>query len=174
MVVDFVVVVVVTIMTMLFRFLGAYRAKCAKPSSLWPRSCRPSSSPSLPSRRFASRLVFSSYGPPAEVVTLEHFDPPSQSSLPANSVLVRMLISPVNPADVNVIQGSYPIRPSAFPAIGGGEGVGVVDSVAEEGGDGLKVGDWVVPSYNMDGTWTTHLVSDQSRLIKVSFITFGF
>ena len=41
-------------------------------------------------------------------------------------VLVRMLAAPINPADINMIEGTYPVKPDKFPAIGGNEGVGEV------------------------------------------------
>ena len=36
--------------------------------------------------------------------------------------------APVNPSDINQIEGKYPIKPS-LPAVAGNEGVGVVRSV---------------------------------------------
>ncbi len=120
----------------------------------------------LPPCRLASRLVLTSHGPPAESVSLEEFDDPDPSSLGPRQVLVRMLMSPVNPADINVVQGTYPIGPSSLPAVGGGEGVGRVEAAGSEV-KRLAQGDWVVPRYNMDGTWTTHLVAPEERLIRV-------
>ena len=37
-----------------------------------------------------------------------------------------VLASPVNPADINMIQGVYPLCPM-LPAVGGNEGVGEVE-----------------------------------------------
>ena len=55
-------------------------------------------------RRFASRLTYSEYGPPSEVIQLEQFDDPK---LPPHGakIVVKMLAAPVHPADVNTIQG---------------------------------------------------------------------
>ena len=36
-----------------------------------------------------------------------------------------MLAAPINPADLNTIEGTYPKKPS-LPAVGGNEGVGEV------------------------------------------------
>lgn len=44
-------------------------------------------------------------------------------------VRVRYLASPVNPADINQVQGVYPIKPS-LPAVGGNEMVGEVEEVS--------------------------------------------
>lgn len=46
----------------------------------------------------------------------------------ADEVLVRWLGAPINPADINQLQGVYPIRPS-LPAVGGMEGFGEVEEV---------------------------------------------
>ncbi len=61
----------------------------------------------MPPRRALSRLVFSSYGLPSECVRLERRPDPDPGSLGQGQVLVRMIMSPVNPADVNVVQVSY-------------------------------------------------------------------
>lgn len=61
-----------------------------------------------------------------------------------NQVTVRMLFAPVNPADLNMISGSYPIQ-AGLPAVGGNEGVGRVVSVGDKVST-LKVGDLVIPT----------------------------
>ena len=55
-------------------------------------------------RRFASRLTYSEYGPPSEVIQLEQFDDPKLPP-PGAKIVVKMLAAPVHPADVNTIQG---------------------------------------------------------------------
>lgn len=71
-----------------------------------------------------------------------------------DDVLVRILAAPVNPADLNIIEGTYPIKPDAFPAVGGNEGVGVVLAVgADVRPDGLVPGDRVIPVGPGMGTW---------------------
>jgi mitochondrial enoyl-[acyl-carrier protein] reductase / trans-2-enoyl-CoA reductase len=65
--------------------------------------------------------------------------------LAADAVRVRFLASPINPSDLNQIEGTYPVKPLDLPAVGGNEGVALVEEV---GGivEGLKVGDLVVPA----------------------------
>jgi trans-2-enoyl-CoA reductase len=81
--------------------------------------------------------------------------------LAANSVYVKFLASPINPADVNMIQGAYPIKPKfqklgdSEVAVGGNEGVAKVIAVGS-GVDSLKVGDEVVMATTGLGTWRTH------------------
>ena len=111
----------------------------------------------------ASRLGYSQYGDPSTVVSLQQEQISCQ--LGPSQVLARYLLSPVNPADVNVLQGSYPIRPQ-LPATAGGEGVAEVVSVGEQVKD-LSVGDWILPAKPMAGTWRTHLVSEELDWIKI-------
>ncbi|XP_060966763.1 enoyl-[acyl-carrier-protein] reductase, mitochondrial-like [Cannabis sativa] len=61
-----------------------------------------------------------------------------------NDVCVRMIAAPINPSDINRIEGVYPVRPQV-PAIGGYEGVGEVYSVGSAV-KGLSPGDLVIPS----------------------------
>ncbi|XP_051510813.1 enoyl-[acyl-carrier-protein] reductase, mitochondrial-like isoform X2 [Myxocyprinus asiaticus] len=81
-------------------------------------------------------------------------------------VRVHMLAAPVNPADINMIQGTYPIL-CPLPAVGGNEGVA---EVVEVGSDvtTLRPGDWVVPIDAGFGTWRTGAVCEEDDLIPVS------
>lgn len=79
----------------------------------------------------------------------------------SDTVHVRFLASPINPADVNQVQGVYPLKP-AFEklgdlecAVGGNEGVAEVIAVGENV-KSLKVGDHVVMGRAGLGTWRTH------------------
>lgn len=56
----------------------------------------------------ASKLKYDKYGEPVDVVKLckeEVSDPVN------NEVLVKILVSPINPADINTIQGTVQFRP---------------------------------------------------------------
>lgn len=110
----------------------------------------------------ASKLVYSEYGDPLKVVQLheEQLD-----GLQPNEVLIKMLAAPVNPADINTIQGKYPSRP-ILPAVPGNEGVGEIVEVGSSVND-LQVGDRVVPLTNLLGTWRTHMILDQQQLMMV-------
>ncbi|XP_057209596.1 enoyl-[acyl-carrier-protein] reductase, mitochondrial [Triplophysa rosa] len=82
-----------------------------------------------------------------------------------HDVRLKMLAAPVNPADINMIQGSYPIL-CPLPAVGGNEGVG---EVIEVGSDvtALKPGDWVVPIDAGFGTWRTGVVCKDHDVMSV-------
>jgi NADPH:quinone reductase-like Zn-dependent oxidoreductase len=76
-------------------------------------------------------------------------------------VLVRMRLAPINPADLNVIAGSYGRLPD-LPATLGNEGLGEVLL----GGPGatLSPGTLVRPLDGL-GTWTTQLIAPERRLL---------
>uniref|UniRef100_A0A8C5XA40 Enoyl-[acyl-carrier-protein] reductase, mitochondrial n=1 Tax=Malurus cyaneus samueli TaxID=2593467 RepID=A0A8C5XA40_9PASS len=82
-----------------------------------------------------------------------------------SDVHVKMLAAPINPADINMIQGTYPIL-SPLPAVGGNEGVGEVLEVGPRV-MALKPGDWVIPADAGLGTWRTHGVFPEEMLLKV-------
>uniref|UniRef100_A0A8B9N759 Enoyl-[acyl-carrier-protein] reductase, mitochondrial n=1 Tax=Accipiter nisus TaxID=211598 RepID=A0A8B9N759_9AVES len=82
-----------------------------------------------------------------------------------SDVHVKMLAAPINPADINMIQGTYAIL-SPLPAVGGNEGVGEVLEVGRRV-TALKPGDWVIPAGAGVGTWRTQGVFPEEMLLKV-------
>ncbi|KIV84725.1 hypothetical protein PV11_00491 [Exophiala sideris] len=119
----------------------------------------------------AKALVYSKYGEPKDVLSIHGH---SISPAAGSSVVVRMLVAPINPADVNQIQGVYPAKPEMNTALGtseaaavaGNEGVGEVIST----GSGVKTlskGDWVIMKSTGQGTWRTHMAVDESQLLKI-------
>lgn len=77
-----------------------------------------------------------------------------------------MLAAPVNPADINTIQGVYPVKPS-LPSVPGNEGVGRVESIGE-GVKKLNAGDLVLPREVGWGTWRTHAVCNAEELVTIN------
>jgi NADPH:quinone reductase-like Zn-dependent oxidoreductase len=61
-----------------------------------------------------------------------------------------MQMAPINPADINKIEGRYGVKPE-LPAVGGIEGVGLIDAVGA-GVDGLSDGTQVLLPPDI-GTW---------------------
>uniref|UniRef100_A0A8C8AYP8 Enoyl-[acyl-carrier-protein] reductase, mitochondrial n=1 Tax=Otus sunia TaxID=257818 RepID=A0A8C8AYP8_9STRI len=82
-----------------------------------------------------------------------------------SDVHVKMLAAPINPADINMIQGTYAIV-SPLPAVGGNEGVGEVLEVGRRVA-ALKPGDRVIPAVTGLGTWRTRGVFPEETLLKV-------
>ena len=94
-----------------------------------------------------SAIIIHEFGVPAEVARVENGELPS---LTADAARVRMLASPINPADLNVLEGKYPIRP-ALPGTPGVEGVGVVEEIGAAVKE-LRVGDRVLLPHGL-GSW---------------------
>lgn len=110
----------------------------------------------------AKCLKFSEYGEPSDVLKICEIEIPDPKM---DEVLINILAAPINPADINTIQGKYPVKP-ALPAIGGNEFVADVVKVGEGVGN-LQPGDRVVPSKTGMGTWMTHAVFPSRYLMKV-------
>ncbi|CAA0811944.1 Probable trans-2-enoyl-CoA reductase-mitochondrial [Striga hermonthica] len=139
----------------------------------WTSSPQPSGLLHL--RNGAVRTFSSAMSPPSKAIVYHEQGPPDSvckvKELPPlpikdGDVCVRMLAAPINPSDINRIEGVYPVRPPV-PAIGGYEGVGEVHSVGSAV-KGLSPGDWVIPSPPSSGsTWQTYLVKEQSVWHKI-------
>lgn len=110
----------------------------------------------------ASKLYYTEYGDPMKVVQKVNEEVPTIES---KDVLIKMIAAPVNPADINTIQGKYPSKPS-LPAVPGNEGVGEVLKMGSEVTN-FKIGDRVVPLTNALGTWRSHMVLPSNVLLKV-------
>uniref|UniRef100_A0A4W3JR79 Enoyl-[acyl-carrier-protein] reductase, mitochondrial n=1 Tax=Callorhinchus milii TaxID=7868 RepID=A0A4W3JR79_CALMI len=80
-------------------------------------------------------------------------------------IKVQMLAAPINPSDINMVQGTYAILPD-LPAIGGNEGVGRVLDVGSRVSS-VKAGDLVIPSNTGLGTWATEAVGNESAFVKL-------
>ncbi|XP_078423471.1 enoyl-[acyl-carrier-protein] reductase, mitochondrial isoform X1 [Cetorhinus maximus] len=107
-------------------------------------------------------LVYHQHGEPLRVIQLETLKSPQ---LRDSDIRAQMLAAPINPSDINMVQGTYPILPD-LPAVGGNEGVGQVLDVGSKVTH-LKPGDWVIPSDTGLGTWRTEAVGDMNGFIKV-------
>jgi trans-2-enoyl-CoA reductase len=119
----------------------------------------------------AKALIFSKHGEPQDVLRLHtHSISPAHSNL----LTIRFLASPINPADINQIQGVYPSKPTFTTslgtpepvAVGGNEGVAEVVGTGENV-KGLKRGDWVVVKKQSFGTWRTHAQTTEDLLLKI-------
>ncbi|GAB0099976.1 Enoyl- [Sergentomyia squamirostris] len=110
----------------------------------------------------ATRLVYAEYGEPVDVVKKFEEKLPSPGN---DEVTVKILAAPINPADINTIQGKYPVKPP-FPAIGGNECVAEIIGLGENVKD-FSVGDRVIPFRTGLGTWCSHANYPTDALLKV-------
>jgi trans-2-enoyl-CoA reductase len=117
-------------------------------------------------------IIYSQNGEPADVLRVLTI--PSLTAPAPQTVNLRFILSPINPADVNVIEGVYRFKPepSSFPGVkgevfvGGNEGLGEVTSVGE-GVKNLKRGDWVVMKDPQLGTWRGAANFREGQVLKV-------
>ncbi|KAL0048172.1 hypothetical protein WJX82_009266 [Trebouxia sp. C0006] len=114
----------------------------------------------LPFRRTytSEGLGYKAHGNPSEVLSLQK---QTVASPEAAQVLVDFLAAPINPSDINQIQGKYPIKPP-LPAIAGNEGVARVRESGKQAG--LLEGALVVPLDAGAGTWRQSAVFDATAL----------
>ena len=104
--------------------------------------------------------LLTAFGKPADVLSLEERPRPRPSK---GEILLEMLAAPVNPADLNVIEGKYGELPE-LPAIIGNEGVGRV--IARGAGtNGFSVGDLVLPLRR--GTWTQFMLAESAQAVQL-------
>jgi len=111
----------------------------------------------------AKALQYHSHGAPENVLKLENISLPNK--LNESDVLVKMIAAPINPADLNMVEGVYGVRPT-LPAVGGNEGVGVVVEVGSRV-KGVQVNDHVIPAKAGLGTWRSMGVFKDQELLRV-------
>ena len=100
------------------------------------------------------------FGKPADVLSLEERPRPRPDK---GEILLEMLAAPVNPADLNVIEGKYGELP-ALPAIIGNEGVGRLIELGV-GTNGFSEGDLILPMRR--GTWTQFMLADAATAVRL-------
>jgi len=108
-----------------------------------------------------SAAVYETHGNPADVLNIETQPWPTPAS---DEAVVQMRAAPINPADLNQIEGKYPIRPQ-LPATPGFEGAGVVVDLGKSVKD-LAVGALVILPHNL-GTWRDAVPVKASELVTV-------
>jgi mitochondrial enoyl-[acyl-carrier protein] reductase / trans-2-enoyl-CoA reductase len=108
-----------------------------------------------------SAAVYETHGNPADVLRVETRPWPTPA---ADEAVVKISAAPINPADLNQIEGKYPVRPE-LPATPGFEGAGiVVESGA--GVKGLTSGAVVILPHNI-GTWRDAVAVKAEELVVV-------
>lgn len=118
-------------------------------------------------------VIFSEPGAPCQVASVKTFPrplPPPRKG----EVQLRVCLAPINPSDINVIQGVYPMKPRSRENLGtshpvfipGNEGLGEVIATGPSV-NGLTVGDRVVMGVPQAGTWSNYMNIKANDLILV-------
>lgn len=103
-------------------------------------------------------VIIREHGDPQAVAKVETIDLPAPA---AGEVRVRVKFSPINPADINVLEGTYPIRPE-LPGTPGVEGVGIVEACGA-GVTGFTPGDSVLLPHRF-GAWREAGIASAAEL----------
>ncbi|KAE8373933.1 hypothetical protein BDV26DRAFT_54536 [Aspergillus bertholletiae] len=107
---------------------------------------------------------------PASVIRVCSHDAVGDTPIPRDSVLLNFLAAPVNPQDLLVIAGRYPVQPHYRyndEPIPGYDGVACVERVGTDVAT-LQPGDHVIPRAHGLGTWRTEAVVPAAAVLKVS------
>src|SRR5689334_605875 len=105
-------------------------------------------------------VVYERHGNPADVLQIKTEPWPKPA---ADEVVVAMRAAPVNPADINAIEGKYPAR-REVPAVPGFEGAGVV--VEATANSSVAKDALVILPHNI-GTWREAVAVKASDLVVV-------
>jgi trans-2-enoyl-CoA reductase len=105
--------------------------------------------------------VYETHGNPADVLHVESQPWPTPS---AGEVIVKIRAAPINPADLNQIEGKYPVR-AQLPATPGFEGAGIVAEVGPNVTN-VAVGALVILPHNV-GTWREAVAVKADELVVV-------
>jgi trans-2-enoyl-CoA reductase len=105
--------------------------------------------------------VYETHGNPADVLRVESRPWPTPA---AGEAVVEMRAAPINPADLNQIEGKYPVR-AELPATPGFEGAGVV---VDPGTNATNIveGALVILPHNV-GTWRDAVAAKTDELVVV-------
>jgi mitochondrial enoyl-[acyl-carrier protein] reductase / trans-2-enoyl-CoA reductase len=105
--------------------------------------------------------VYETHGNPADVLRVESRPWPTPA---AGEVIVKMRAAPINPADLNQIEGKYPVR-AQLPATPGFEGAGIVAEVDRDVTN-VNAGALVILPHNV-GTWRDAVAVKADELVVV-------
>ena len=107
------------------------------------------------------QLIFRQTGKPSEVLEMES-DTMISQNLAGGEVLVRIAAAPLNPADLNTVEGTYGVK-LELPATPGIEGFGVVE---ESKSPDFERDDEVI-FLHRSATWASHTIVSANALFKL-------
>ncbi|KTW30805.1 hypothetical protein T552_00517 [Pneumocystis carinii B80] len=117
----------------------------------------------------AKAIVFSNHGNPSQVLQLHNYNIETSPSKP---ILVKFLASPINPSDINQIEGVYPEKPYFTKDLGtdlpcsvaGNEGVVEIIENLNKNSE-FKPGRRAIMKNPGFGTWRTHATANSNDLL---------
>lgn len=112
-------------------------------------------------KKTINAAVYETHGIPAEVLRVTEQPWPQPA---ADEAVVQMRAAPINPADLNMIEGKYPMR-MPLPATPGMEGAGTVVEIGSRV-QNVKEGDLVILPHHV-GTWREALATKAHDLVVV-------
>lgn len=104
-------------------------------------------------------IYFNNIGDPKEVLEIGNIMNLEPNE---NEVRIKVLASPINPADILFVNGVYRIKP-ILPQIAGLEGVGIVDKVGKNVSIPLKS----LVSFRYKGAWAEYTIIPLEKIIKL-------
>lgn len=111
--------------------------------------------------RKVNAIVIRGFGAPADVIRIEEQTLPEPGP---RELLVEMRAAPINPVDLNVLEGKYPVLPD-LPGVPGSEGAGIVTQTGAAVSE-FAIGDQVMLA-NRTGSWREACVVEVDDLIAV-------
>lgn len=118
-------------------------------------------------------VIFSSHGEPEDVLKTHTYEI-DENSIGPNEIVLKTLGAPINPSDINQVQGVYPSQPEKNTAlgtleplaVGGNEGLFEIVKVGSSV-SGFQVGDWAIPTSVNFGTWRSYAACEEAQMMKV-------
>ncbi|MFW1799071.1 zinc-binding dehydrogenase [Acinetobacter nematophilus] len=106
-------------------------------------------------------IIHHKFGEPVDVLASAEMPKPEPK---AGEVRIKMILSPIHNHDVWTVRGSYGYKPT-LPAIGGSEGVGVIDALGE-GVDHVSVGQRVAVAA-VHGSWAEYFIAPAQGVVPL-------
>lgn len=106
-------------------------------------------------------IIHHKFGEPVDVLASAEMPKPEPK---AGEVRIKMILSPIHNHDVWTVRGSYGYKPT-LPAIGGSEGVGIIDALGE-GVDHVSVGQRVAVAA-VHGSWAEYFIAPAQGVVPL-------
>lgn len=106
-------------------------------------------------------IIHRNFGEPVDVLESAEMPKPEPK---AGEVRIKMILSPIHNHDVWTVRGNYGYKPT-LPAIGGSEGVGVIDALGE-GVEQLSLGQRVAVAA-VHGSWAENFIAPAHGVVPL-------